>query len=135
MNQQGLLWLGTNGGGVQYFDPHSPFKYYHHQPHDTYSLSNNSVRSILTDKRGNLWIGGYGGLDRFNQTQHSVQHYNAQNTIAGGLFNPNVYCLVFDPIAICGSGLRVAVFTAWIMAQIKFINLILRLNEYPSNQK
>ncbi|MCF7843191.1 MAG: response regulator [Lentisphaeria bacterium] len=93
---EGLLWLGTNGDGVQYFDPHSPFKYYHHRPQDNNSLSNNSVRAIITDKRGNLWVGSYGGLDRFNRVNQTVRHYNALNTQAGGPFNPNVYSVTFD---------------------------------------
>lgn len=32
-----------------------------HQPQDTYSLSNNSVYSIIQDSHDNIWIACYGG--------------------------------------------------------------------------
>ena len=32
-----------------------------HQPQDTYSLSNNSVYSIIRDSHDNIWIACYGG--------------------------------------------------------------------------
>ena len=36
------------------------FKQFVHQPQDTYSLSNNSVYSIIQDSHDNIWIACYG---------------------------------------------------------------------------
>jgi len=61
------IWVGTIEGGVDRFDPRpSPFRTYRHEPGNTNSLSIGSVYSVLQDRRGILWVGGAGGLDRIN---------------------------------------------------------------------
>jgi ligand-binding sensor domain-containing protein len=69
----GKLWLGTLGGGLNYFDPEAPtgaarqFTHYINDPKNLNSLSNNRVFSICEDRSGTLWIGtdiGFNKLDR-----------------------------------------------------------------------
>jgi signal transduction histidine kinase/DNA-binding response OmpR family regulator/streptogramin lyase len=70
-DDKGYLWMGTKGGGVLvshtsirghpetyknlYFDV------YQNDPHDTSSLSNNFVYTIIQDSQKKVWIGTYGG--------------------------------------------------------------------------
>ena len=92
-DQTGLLWVATRGNGIQYFDPEAPFRYYGYKKGSSKHLSHPSIRAILSDDT-DLWIGGYGGLDRFKKKGLSVQHYGDGRR---GLSNRNVYSLVKDP--------------------------------------
>jgi ligand-binding sensor domain-containing protein len=84
----GILWFGTDGGGVSYFDPES-FRFS--------SLLNDLlpqeihvdvVRSISADNRDLVWIGTSGfGLTRYNIKNKSIKAYlndeNRKNTLSG----------------------------------------------------
>ncbi|MEN7547069.1 two-component regulator propeller domain-containing protein [Rapidithrix thailandica] len=57
------LWIGTDGGGVNFFDGEK-YTHFRHQVHDSTSLSGDNVLSLLKDRRGRLWVGTYqGGLN------------------------------------------------------------------------
>jgi ligand-binding sensor domain-containing protein len=55
---RGNLWIGTNGGGLIYFDrQHNTFTQYLHDPSRPNSLCNNVIVGLCLDSRGRLWIG------------------------------------------------------------------------------
>ncbi|MDO6801318.1 two-component regulator propeller domain-containing protein [Wenyingzhuangia sp. 1_MG-2023] len=57
----GIIWVGTNGGGVNKFDPQrKPFLHIKKTSSPT-SLSYNKIRSIFEDSNNTLWIGTEGG--------------------------------------------------------------------------
>lgn len=61
VDKNGLVWIGTFGGGVNYYDPNrKKFKLLNVRDSGS-SLSSNSVRSLNQDKDGRLWIGTIGG--------------------------------------------------------------------------
>jgi len=70
-DDKGYLWMGTKGGGVLVSNKpvtnrpdtykNLRFNVYQNDPHDTSSLSNNFVYSILQDSYQRIWIGTYGG--------------------------------------------------------------------------
>src|SRR5690606_36710917 len=66
-DRQGNLWIGTNGGGLLYFDrAKNQFKTYKQTglPND---LSSNIIVSMLLDTKDRLWVGTYhGGLNMFD---------------------------------------------------------------------
>ena len=70
LDRQGILWIGTFGGGLNRLDPATgEFTRYLHDPEDPNSLSRNGVTTILDDSAGNLWVGTYrGGLNRLRRT-------------------------------------------------------------------
>jgi signal transduction histidine kinase/ligand-binding sensor domain-containing protein/ActR/RegA family two-component response regulator len=75
----GALWLGTNTGGLNRFDPHSGwFVHYQNDPADPQSLSHNDVMAIYQDRDGILWLGtNGGGLNRFDpQTKRFTRYLN-----------------------------------------------------------
>ena len=61
VDRTGILWIGTNGGGVNKFDPDKKQFKHLHKTTDKNSLSNNKVRSIFEDSNGVFWIGTEGG--------------------------------------------------------------------------
>ncbi len=66
----GVLWIGTWGGGVDRLDilnNSSQFLHDRHDPYNPESLSANIVWSILQDRSGVVWIGVVnGGLNKLN---------------------------------------------------------------------
>ncbi len=70
-DRRGDFWFGTSGGGVNRVipprDKNTPpiFRHIRHDPANPRSLSNDTIRAIVEDHRGELWIGTYlGGLNR-----------------------------------------------------------------------
>ncbi|MDP5170008.1 MAG: hypothetical protein NWR72_07160, partial [Bacteroidia bacterium] len=59
----GFMWFATKNGLVKYDGVE--FVTYLHNPEDSTSLPESSIRSLYSDKRGNLWIGTRKGLSRY----------------------------------------------------------------------
>jgi signal transduction histidine kinase/streptogramin lyase len=61
-DKEGILWVGTSGGGVNYFNPHKErFKLFTHNSNNPKSLSYNFTGSFFEDHEGLIWIGTDGG--------------------------------------------------------------------------
>jgi signal transduction histidine kinase/ligand-binding sensor domain-containing protein/CheY-like chemotaxis protein len=75
-NDQGHVWVGTRGGGLNVFDPRTEvFKKYRHDPKRSRSLSDDFITAIAQDRSGRIWIGtGGGGLNRFDPATRTFTH-------------------------------------------------------------
>jgi len=69
----GFIWFATQDG-LNKYDGYQ-ITTYRHQPSDPNSIINNHVFAILKDSRDNLWIGGYGGLSKYEPKTDSFTHY------------------------------------------------------------
>jgi len=75
-DQDGGLWIGTWGGGLNRYDPLTgQFTSFQHDPNDLDSISDNNVNSIKKDSNGILWIGTSAGLDRFDRETSTFKHF------------------------------------------------------------
>jgi len=76
-DQSGVLWIGTNGGGLNKFDRENElFTHYQNDSRDPTSLSYNEIRSIYEDRSGILWIGTYGGgINKVDKGKKQFLHY------------------------------------------------------------
>ena len=80
-DRTGVLWLGTNGGGLnkltkdQRTKNRPKFKRYQYDPSNNHSISNNTIRSICEDNEGNIWIGTNRGLNKLMPLQDSFLRY------------------------------------------------------------
>jgi signal transduction histidine kinase/streptogramin lyase len=76
-SQSGILWVGTQGGGVNKSDPASTrFIHYRGDPDDPQRPSDYPVSSLLEDEEGTLWIGTAGsGLDALDRETGAWRHY------------------------------------------------------------
>ncbi len=75
-DHSGILWIGFYGKGLDRLDPETGnFTHFRHKQDDPFSLSNDTVASILTDHEGTLWIGTYGGLDRLDPKTGRFTHF------------------------------------------------------------
>lgn len=60
-DNSGIVWLGTNGGGVNIFKPNKRNFRHYLRNESNGSISYNKIRSIFEDQGRNLWIGTEGG--------------------------------------------------------------------------
>jgi signal transduction histidine kinase/ligand-binding sensor domain-containing protein len=73
---QGKIWIGTLGAGLDLYDPASGlFTHFKYDPDNPLSLSNDTVTQILKDSQGILWIGTHGGLNQFDPTTGQFMHF------------------------------------------------------------
>jgi len=81
-NNDGSLWIGTMGGGLNLLDAaREHFSLFRFQADDPNSLSSDVVRSIIPDGGEAFWIGTDNGLNRFDRRSgkftrilHSREH-------------------------------------------------------------
>ena len=89
-DREGFMWFGSNRHGLCRYDGHS-FKRYRHNPSDTLSLSFDWVYNLLEDREGNIWIGTFSGLNRFDKSTETFRRFfpspGNPNAIPGATVN------------------------------------------------
>ena len=86
-DSEGILWIGTFGGGLNKFDPKTErFISYKNILGDESSISDNRVMTIYEDSMLNLWVGTYGGsIQKFNRQTEKFTRYNKKNKIGSSV--------------------------------------------------
>lgn len=75
-DSEGVLWVGTYTGGVNYNIKRSnDFKIVRHVPFEKNSICENSVRSMFLDSNNDLWVGTLGGLSHYNHSKRIFTSY------------------------------------------------------------
>jgi ligand-binding sensor domain-containing protein len=101
-DQKGVLWVGTGSvygtpgtipsiGGLNRMDAATGgFTRYMHDPANPKSISNNKVRAIFEDSKGNFWVGtaGTAGLHIMNRATGSFENYPYDPKDPGKLSRP-----------------------------------------------
>lgn len=95
-DKKGNIWLGTNGGGLVYFDRHKgTFKNYLHNAGNNNSLTNNVVVCLYMAHDQKLWIGTYfGGLDCFDGK--TFTHYKHNDLLPGSISEDRICAITED---------------------------------------
>ena len=86
-----VIWLGTNGGGLNRLDTETNADGSLKVTIRTYkasdgSYSSNIIFSILEDDNGNLWIGTDRGLSKFDPETESFVNYDVRDGLPGRSF-------------------------------------------------
>jgi signal transduction histidine kinase/ligand-binding sensor domain-containing protein len=90
------IWIGTFGGGVNYFSYRSKnFYSIKEGVDDKPAIENDFVNAIWEEDRF-LWLGTEGGLDRFDKITQSTRHFKYEGHDASGLSSDPVYALHKD---------------------------------------
>ncbi len=96
-DKNGNIWLGTWGNGINLLSSEriktGIFDHYFQIQGNPNSLINDYVSTITSDKKGNLWIGTFGGLNKFDPVSQSFIHIDGnlpENQVS------KVGCLHFD---------------------------------------
>jgi len=88
------LWLGTFGGGLNYFNTKS------YQVENVYSekdgISNNSIYGIVIDEKKNLWLSTNNGLNCFFRKEKKFNKYFLSDGLQSNEFNTGAYAKGFN---------------------------------------
>lgn len=91
----GFIWFGTLNGLVRY-DGYG-FKTFKHEKDNQNSLSNNMIRAMLVDKKGNILIGTQGGgLNVFNPITETFAKYTHNPKNDNSITNNDVWAIEED---------------------------------------
>lgn len=94
----GRIWVGTDGGGVDIFQPATAtWQNLHYAPEQALSLSGNRVRSLLRDRKGDIWIGtGANGLNKYVSSSKTIEHFKYDAANPNSLSNNRVLVIFQD---------------------------------------
>jgi signal transduction histidine kinase/CheY-like chemotaxis protein/ligand-binding sensor domain-containing protein len=89
------MWFGTQDG-LNKYDGYQ-LRVYKNDKKNAASISNNFIKSIVQDKKGNMWIGTWGGgLNRFDRSTERFIRYVHDKNNANSLSNDFVSMLYID---------------------------------------
>ncbi|MBX7379325.1 ligand-binding sensor domain-containing protein [Clostridium chauvoei] len=93
-DKDGIMWfgLGLEGGLIKYNKTTKEMKEYRNNEKNKKSLSYNAIKSIISDSKGNLWIGTQYGLNKFDKNKEEFTRY----TESDGLCNNFIYGILID---------------------------------------
>ncbi|MFK7924956.1 MAG: two-component regulator propeller domain-containing protein [Bacteroidia bacterium] len=93
-DQNGNLWIGTQNNGLYQLNLKSrALIHFQHQVDNPFSLTNNSVRSIVLDRDNQIWIGTFAGLNRYRPASQDFETINSEDFMASGLSNNSIHKL------------------------------------------
>jgi signal transduction histidine kinase/ligand-binding sensor domain-containing protein/DNA-binding response OmpR family regulator len=86
-DDNGLIWIGTDHGGVNIFDKaSSSMRYVVNDEDDVKSISENSIQSLYKDRDGIIWIGSYNyGVSYYHENIFRFRLYTHHRNKPGGL--------------------------------------------------
>jgi signal transduction histidine kinase/ligand-binding sensor domain-containing protein/DNA-binding response OmpR family regulator len=87
------LWIGTFAAGLQIFDRDkqifsSPFK--------QTDIRSPYISALFEDTKGNLWVGGYFGVDKILKNGRGVIHYNKKKNDPNSLIHDDIHNITQD---------------------------------------
>ena len=96
--RQGALWVGTDGGGLNLYDPATQgFTHLLADEARPGSLSSNAVYSLYEDRAGTLWVGTFGGgVNFYSQYKAKFAQYTHLPHISNGLGHRSVLAMLQD---------------------------------------
>ncbi|MDP9076390.1 MAG: ATP-binding protein [Bacteroidota bacterium] len=87
------LWIGTFGAGLQIFDRD---KKIFSPPIKQTDIRSPLISALFEDTKGNLWIGGYFGIDKILKNGRRVIHYNKKKNDPNGLISDDIHSITQD---------------------------------------
>lgn len=96
-DMSGDVWLGTRFNGLYHVDVNEKtIKSFTHNENIDNSLSNNSVNSIVENRRGELWIATAYGLNRLDSARKNFTHFYANPFDVNSISQNMVWALFID---------------------------------------
>ncbi len=97
-DEEGNIWIGTDGSGMYKYNPTSRnVTSFTHNPKNPRSISSNVVKSLYIDENGDLYVGTYaGGLNILRKGKNTFEHYLSNPDDASTVSNDNVWALHQD---------------------------------------
>ncbi len=83
-NDKGDLFLGTQGGGLNIFNPDTEELTIFDESD---GLCNNYICGIIPDEKGNYWLSSFNGISYFNTKTHSFRNFYKSDGLSHNEFN------------------------------------------------
>jgi len=94
-DDSGILWVGTNGGGVNRLIPGWDRYEFQENTQENSKLSSGKVQLIYQDKDGYIWAAIYNnGLDRMNPSTDEITHFRHSDEV--GSINDDIVNFLFE---------------------------------------
>jgi serine phosphatase RsbU (regulator of sigma subunit)/ligand-binding sensor domain-containing protein len=85
IDDNGILWLGTFGGGLNRFD--SETETFTHYTDENSDLPNNVIYSVLGDDDGNVWMSSNRGIIKYDPVKNIFTNYDMDDGLQSREFN------------------------------------------------
>jgi diguanylate cyclase (GGDEF)-like protein len=97
-DREGLLWVGTMGGGLNLLDPATGrFRVFRHDAADPSTIGADGVMALFEDRDGRIWVGTYGGgLNRYDRATGGFTRFPANPADPASLGSPRVTAITQD---------------------------------------
>lgn len=93
----GNIWYGTyNNGLIRYDIEQDTYTQYMKDPYSSDALSDNMIRVMLCDSRGDLWLGTNHGLSRYERGSDSFRTYYHDMEDLTSISSHNIYDILED---------------------------------------
>ncbi len=93
----GLLWIGTDPGGLNVYDPQTGlFSVYRNDPNDPESLLNDSIWALMEASDGKIWVGTRNGLSVLDRATGKFKNYKMDSENPRALAAAVVYRIYQD---------------------------------------
>lgn len=89
------VWIGTRDQGL-YMIRNGIIQRHFTADDSPSTLSSNQVRAVIEGEKGDLWIGTFSGLNRFNPRTEEWRTYTSQDDIPYSLAHSSIYALYSD---------------------------------------
>ncbi|WP_288222329.1 two-component regulator propeller domain-containing protein [uncultured Clostridium sp.] len=91
------LWIGTYSGGLNKLNiDTNKIEYYLNNPNNDKSIASNSIRDILMDSDGIVWVATDNGLSRLNNKNNSFINYKSKVYDPQSIVSNNILSLFED---------------------------------------
>lgn len=87
---EGILWIGTNGGLLEFNLQTEKFILYESDPENQNSLSFHAVTSVCKENDNEIWVGTWVGLNLFNKQTKKFERFYHNDKINTSLSHSNV---------------------------------------------
>jgi ligand-binding sensor domain-containing protein/serine phosphatase RsbU (regulator of sigma subunit) len=94
-DSKGLMWFGTKEG-LNKYDGYK-FTVFKHDPKNPCSISNNLIKKIREDAKGNLWIAtSGGGLNKWERSSEKFHHFGHDKNNSASISSDYINDIVVD---------------------------------------
>jgi signal transduction histidine kinase/ligand-binding sensor domain-containing protein len=94
-DRTGFIWIGSRDG-LTLYDGHT-FTVFEHDPADPHSISDNTIRTIYEDSRGNIWFGtNTGGLNRLDRATWHFEHFRHRSGDPRSISHDSINAILED---------------------------------------
>lgn len=85
IDSEGILWIGTFGGGLNRFDP--KLEKFEHFTEENSDLPNNVIYGVLGDDKGNIWVSSNRGISKYIPSSNTFINYDVDDGLQSKEFN------------------------------------------------